>query len=129
MRVLVLGIITLLVLNASAADVTKGGFGAEKETIPKKAEGKSETKSKRSSYPFYGTLDSVDAKEKTISLRGKKKNRVILCTSESRFFKNGAAATLADCVPGERVSGSVRKNAEGKEEALTVRFGVKPASK
>jgi hypothetical protein len=129
MRVLVLGIITFLVLNASAADVTKGGFGAEREAVPKKAERKSEATSKQSSYPFYGTLDSVDAKEKTISLRGKKKNRVILCTSESRFFKNGAAATLADCVPGERVSGSVRKNADGKEEALTVRFGAKPANK
>ena len=123
MRLLLLGIISLLAVRAGYADVTKGEFGAEKEA--KSVERKAGSSPKRTTYPFYGTLDSVDAKERTITLRGKKKNRVILFTSESRVFRNGTVASLADSIPGERVSGSVRKNAEGKEEALTIRLGAK----
>jgi hypothetical protein len=123
MKLLLFAIISLLTMDAGYADVTKGEFGAEKEA--KSVERKTDASPKRTTYPFYGTLDSVDAKQKTITLRGKKKNRVILFTSESRIFRNGAVASLGDCVPGERVSGSVRKNAEGKEEALTIRFGAK----
>ena len=129
MRGFILTVIACIALNTSVADVTKGEFGAEKDSSPKATGRKTEATPKRTTYPFYGTLDSVDAKEKTITLRGKKKNRVILCTSESRVFRNGAVASLADLVPGERVSGSVRKNAEGKEEPLTIRFGAKTASK
>jgi hypothetical protein len=129
MKILILALIALLALNTSLADVTKGGFGAEKEPSPKATEPKSETAPKRTTYPFYGILESVDPKEKTITLRGKKKNRIILCSSESRIFRNGAVASLTDSVPGERVSGSVRKNAEGKEEALTIRFAAKTARK
>jgi hypothetical protein len=128
-RPVLLGIVALFATQTIWSDVRKGGFGAEKEGSPSKTERKSDAAPKRSSYPFYGTLDSVDLKEKTITLRGKKKNRVLVCTSESRFFKNGASATLADAVPGERISGSVHKNSEGKEVALTIRFGTKPASK
>src|SRR5688572_23599354 len=125
MKLLALAVTAWLALNTSAADVTKGGFGAEREGTAENSEHKSEATPKRSTYPFYGTLDSVDPKGKTITLRGKKKNRVIVYTSESRVFKNGVSATLADIAPGERVSGSVHKNAEGKEEALSVRFGAK----
>ena len=115
-----------LATATAGADVTKGEFGAAKpDETPKKTERKSEPGNKAPTYPFYGTLDAVDAKEKSITLRGKKKNRVILFTSETRFSKDGASASLTDGVPGERVSGSVRKNAFGKEEAVTIRFGAK----
>jgi hypothetical protein len=118
--------VVMLAITTAAADVTKGGFGAAKESEPpKKAEQKPETANKTRSYPFYGTLDSVDVKEKTMTLRGKKKNRVILFTSKTRFTKDGAPANFQDGVAGERVSGSVRKNADGKEEAITIRFGTK----
>jgi hypothetical protein len=127
-RSLLLGIVAFFATQAIWSDVTKGGFGAEKDGSPRKTERKSEAAPKTPSYPFYGTLDSVDLKEKTITLRGKKKNRVLVCTSESRIFKNGTSATLADAVPGERVSGSVHKNSEGKEVVMTVRFGTKPSS-
>ena len=129
MRALICVLTALIALNTSVADVTKGEFGAEKLPSPKATERNSEARPKRTIYPFYGTLDSVDPKEKTITLRGKKKNRIILCTSESRVFRNGAVASLTDLVPGERVSGSVRKNAEGKEEALTIRFGARSVNK
>lgn len=129
-------------LALMAADVTKGNFGAAKQDEPetkaeakpeRKAEPKSNSnakaKAKSPSYPFHGTLDSVDANGKTITLRGKQKNRVIIVSPATRIKKQEAAADLRQGVPGERVSGLVRKNAEGKEEAITVRFGPKTAGK
>ena len=112
--------------SAHGADVTKGEFGAAREG--EKAERKSEAKSSARTYPFYGTLDSVDVKEKTVTLKGKQKNRVILFTSDTRVQKDGASAKIQELVPGERVSGSVRKNAEGKEEALTIRSAPKKSA-
>ena len=111
--------------SAEAADVTRGDFGAARnaekvETVERQAEAKSAR-----TYPFYGTLDSVDATGKTVTLRGKKKNRVILYTSATRVQKNGVKAKIQELAPGERVSGSVRKNADGKEEAVTIRSGAK----
>ncbi|MGZ8940149.1 MAG: hypothetical protein ACXW32_13140 [Limisphaerales bacterium] len=123
-----------VVLMAWGADVQKGGFGAargdEEKKSERKTEGKSETgetTAKRVTYPFYGTLDSVDSSEKTVTLRGKKKNRVIMVTSETRIQKDGLS--LKEAAPGERVSGLVRKNAEGKEEAVSIRFGAKASGK
>jgi hypothetical protein len=112
--------------SALGADVTKGEFGAarEEESV-EKVERKPAAKSNARTYPFYGTLDSVDVKEKTVTLRGKKKNRVILFTSDTRVQKDGSYAKIHELTPGERVSGSVRKNADGKEEAVTIRSAVK----
>jgi hypothetical protein len=113
-----------LLWSASAPDVTKGEFGAAREG--EKVERKSEAKSSAArTYPFHGTLDSVDTKEKTVTLKGKEKNRVILFTSNTRVQKDGANAKIHELLPGERVSGSVRKNADGKEEALTIRTAPK----
>ena len=113
-----------LLWSAFAADVTKGEFGAAREG--EKVERKSEAKSSAArTYPFHGTLDSVDTKEKTVTVKGKQKNRVILYTARTRVQKDGANAKIQELVPGERVSGSVRKNAEGKEEALTIRTAPK----
>ena len=68
-------------------------------------------------------MDSIDTEKKILTLRGKKKNRVIHLTAETRFQRDGVKAKLQDGKPGERVSGSVRKNSEGNEEAVTVKFG------
>lgn len=121
-----------LALISARGDVTKGEFGAAKaDEAPRKNSTTSDVKetnsaSKRSTYPFHGNLDSVDKNEKNLTLRGKKKNRVILLTSETRIQRDGVKAKLEDAKPGERVSGSVRKNAEGKEEAVTVNLKGEP---
>lgn len=128
MKIFSLFLVAGFLLTTAAVDVTQGGFGAAKQE-EKKSERKREGKTTNPTYPFYGTLDSVDAKAETITLRGKKKNRVILFTSETRITKDGTRASVADGTPGERVSGSVRKNSEGKEEAVTIRFGAKAAGK
>ena len=126
MRVWAIILSGAFVLGAAAADVTKGEFSAAREGD--KLERKSEAKNTASRYPFYGTLDSVDVKNKTVTLKGKEKNRVILFTSATRVQKDGANAKIEELVPGERVSGSVRKNAEGKEEALTIRSAPKKSA-
>jgi hypothetical protein len=113
----------LLVLEAAVADVRQGNFGAEAPAA--RQEPKPATPGKRSTYPFSGELDLHDAT--SITLKGKKKPRVLLLTAETRVMRNGRRARLADAAPGERVSGSTRKNSEGKEEALTVNLkGVPP---
>jgi hypothetical protein len=73
-------------------------------------------------------LESSDSH--SITLKGKKKARVLLLTAETRIMRNGKRVRLEDAKPGERVSGSTRKNAEGKEEAITVNLkGVQPPSR
>lgn len=114
-------------ISCMATDVTKGNLGAARPDEPApKVEQSGEAKEKRPSYPFYGTLDSVNPAEKTITLKGKKKNRVILVTKDTRILKGNKSAKVQDGISGERVSGSVRKNSEGREEAITIRFGPKP---
>jgi hypothetical protein len=93
-----------------AAEVHQGNFGAAAETPEAAA---APQKGKRNSYPFSGELESRDAR--SITLKGKKKPRVLLLTSETRIMRNGVKARWEDAKPGERVSGSTRKNAEGRE--------------
>ena len=104
-----------------ASDVEKGNFGAEASTSSTKS--KTTTRGKRNSYPFSGQIETHDSK--SLALKGKKKSRVLLLTPETRVLTDGASAKLKD---GEYVSGSARKNLEGKEEAVTVNLqGTRPA--
>lgn len=118
-------------LTASFADVTKGGFGAEKDSKPGTESETNTPKepkdSKRNSYPFHGTLSTTDSSGMSLTLEGKKKPRVIAVTAETRIFRDGEKAKLKDGVAGERVTGTVRRNAAGQEEAITVRFAAKTA--
>jgi hypothetical protein len=107
-----------MVISVSAHDVQTGNFGAETSALPAKSTAKSTSHGKRNSYPFSGDIESHDAK--SLTLKGQKKSRVLILTPETRVLKNGASARLADATSGQRVSGSVRKNANGKEEAVTI---------
>ena len=122
-----------LALSTSFADVTTGGFGAEKDpgarTEASKESSKEQTDSKRTSYPFHGTLATIDSAGSSVTLEGKKKPRVIAVTPETRVFRNGAKAKLGEGIAGERVTGTVRRNAAGQEEAITLRFAPKAPSK
>jgi hypothetical protein len=112
-----------LLLVRTPAEVIKGEFGAKKDPDSGIDSSKSVTNDKkRNSYPFHGTIASVDFAGKTLALEGKKKNRIILITAETRFIKNGAKTTLEDAVSGGRITGTLRKNSSGQEEALTIRF-------
>jgi hypothetical protein len=51
--------------------------------------------------------------------------RTFNMTSATTITKDGKPAGLADGAVGEPVSGAYKKNAEGKLDAVTVRFGGK----
>ncbi len=97
--------------------------------MPKvKAEKGTTTKARaNASYPFRGRLKALDKDALTFTIAGKDKDRVFRITSQTRFTKDGKPATLSDAVLDGEIAGSARKAAEGKEEAVSVRFG--PATK
>ena len=126
-RLFLTSCLALAIVTASA-DVTKGGFGAQN---PKGAETPSAEapETKRNSYPFHGTLASIDLTSKKLTLEGKKKPRVIFFTTETRFLRDGAKTRIDAVKSGERITGTVRKNAVGEEVALTVRYGGSSAAR
>ncbi|HEV8540759.1 MAG TPA: hypothetical protein VGR78_00065 [Verrucomicrobiae bacterium] len=123
MRVILAGLPGLFFAIAlQAADVTKGEFkAAAPPTDTPAAKTRAKPHSEEKSYPFSGVIASAESG--SIVLKGKTKNRVILLTSETRIERNGTATTFADAKTGEKVSGTVRKNAAGKEEAVKVYLG------
>ena len=83
-------------------------------------------KTANAGYPFRGKLKVFDKDALTFTVAGKEKDRVIRITSQTRFFKDGKPATLSDAIIDGEVAGTVRKGADGKEEAVSVRFGAAP---
>jgi hypothetical protein len=76
--------------------------------------------------PFHGKLASVDPWTGAICLLGKEKVRVLQVTPRTRLTRSGFKTTLGEASVGETVAGLVVKRADGKEEAVSVRFGPKP---
>lgn len=82
---------------------------------------------KRDTYPFRGVIGSVDAQARTLTLVGKQTRRVIQVTEVTRLEKSDKAkAVFDDLKAGERIGGTLKKGAEGVEEALLIRLGAKP---
>jgi hypothetical protein len=75
----------------------------------------------KSVTPFRGKLKAIDNTAKTISVG----NEMIQITSETMITKAGKPATLEDGVVGDDVAGACRKDAEGKVNAVSLRFGPK----
>jgi len=82
---------------------------------------------KVSGYPFRGKLKSVNKEALTLTLAGKEKDRVFHVTADTKFVRDGKAVALGDGVEGEEVAGYARNDADGKAQALSVRFGSAPA--
>ena len=114
--------------NSGAQSATNGNFGAARKVEEAKPRPPPAPAQRVKSYPFRGELDSVAADGLSLKMRGKTKPRIILVSSETRTWRGEATATLQDAQPGERVTGSVFRNEQGKEQALTVRLGGKPKS-
>jgi hypothetical protein len=72
--------------------------------------------------PFHGKLKALDNTAKTISVG----TETFQITSETKITKAGKPATLADGAVGDDVAGAYKKDAEGKLNALSLRFGPKP---
>lgn len=132
--VVLLSLGALLGTSAPAQSILQGEFGAAKTTGAKPpplqapadvSDSNSEVKPAPASgkrYPYHGTLDLVDPEGRSITLAGKKKPRVILVTNGTNITRDGRRVSLKEALKGERVSGSVVKNEEGREQALTLRL-------
>ena len=82
-------------------------------------------KPKREDFPFHGKVASVDKAASTVTLEGKDHTRVLQVAATTKITKDGKPATLADVTVGEKVTGSCKKTADGKEEALSLYIGGK----
>jgi len=127
-RCLILVLNLILLMTAHGNDLTNGNFGAGLPTTPRPSKSRKETTGSSKSYPFSGTLESIDPRGKFITLKGKAKDRQILLNSKTRYFKADRPATLDDAIAGDHVSGSVRKIEGGQEEALSLHIGEKTTS-
>lgn len=115
-------LLSFLVWSVCASDISRGNFGAEFPGATNVAA----ARPKRTAYPYSGELQELTGA--TLTLKGKKKSRALLVSAETRILRNGRKANPGGALPGERVSGSARKNAEGREEAVTINLkGVEQA--
>jgi hypothetical protein len=76
---------------------------------------------KRETYPFRGTVGSVDPAAMTLVLEGKQSKRIVQLTARTRIEKDGATTPLESVKAGDVVGGTLRKTPEGREEAILVR--------
>jgi hypothetical protein len=77
---------------------------------------------------FHGKIDSVDAKAKTFTIKGKINTRVFHVADGVAITKGeGAAANWDDLKVGEEIRGSYKKDGD-KLEAASVKVGPKPVS-
>jgi Cu/Ag efflux protein CusF len=67
---------------------------------------------------FHGVLTAVDTNAMTLTIE----KRTFNMTSETIVTKNDKPAVLAEGAVGDQVSGTYKKNADAKLDAVTVRF-------
>jgi hypothetical protein len=109
---------TTAAMGSLAAD-EKGPTRPE-TTVPQ-SELTTERVRRRDTYPFRGIIATIDINARTLLLEGRQTRRLIRVLESTRFEKEGKPAMLGDLKPGERVAGTLRKNASGAEEALLIR--------
>jgi hypothetical protein len=80
---------------------------------------------KHTFIPFHGKLDAVNTNAMTLTVG----NRTFQVTPDTKIFKDGKPAALAEGVVGEPVRGIYKKTETGKLEALNVHFGAKGEGK
>lgn len=71
-----------------------------------------------------GEITALDKDELTLTVAGAKgqKDQVIQITSQTRIFRGKSNATTADLKVGQKISGSVKKSAAGKVEAVRLQL-------
>jgi len=100
------------------------------QTAEKKAKSESAGKQAKSDLlPIRGKIRAVDVINKTITLEGKEKSRLIQVKSDTKMTKDGKPATFDAAVVGEELGGQVKKVGEDKFDAISLRFGPKPEGK
>ena len=103
--------INLLVAAICAAQVTTATLAADADAP--KAPAAAAKKPSGSTYPFRGTVESVSVGARTITLEGKKAERVLHVTTETTLEKDGKPAKLEEGAPGDYAKGLLTRP-EGK---------------
>lgn len=111
-------LLSFLSLSVAATPLAIHAQDNPKPAVEKKA-GKAHNKS--GILPFHGNLKALDQKAKTITIG----TRTFEITPDTKLFKNGKPATLADAEVGKVASGGFRKSPDGKLIATKVTFGPK----
>jgi Cu/Ag efflux protein CusF len=78
--------------------------------------------------PFNGTIKSIDATARTITLKGEKA-QTFAVTSETKINKDGKPVAFEDLAVEDKVGGRAKETAEGNWTALTINAGKRPAAK
>jgi pyruvate/2-oxoglutarate dehydrogenase complex dihydrolipoamide acyltransferase (E2) component len=73
-------------------------------------------------YPFHANVAAIDASAKTITLDGKKKQRVLYITPATRVLKDKKPVALETIKVGEYITGSL-VDTDGHLEPTTVNVG------
>ena len=115
--------ITVLSLFAAALVAMPALSRAEGTNAPAASDQTAPAKPKKHDIqPFRGKLSAVDTNAKTLTVG----TLTLQITSDTKITKDGQPATLSDGVVGEPVGGVYKKTPDGKLNALSVHFGVKP---
>lgn len=85
----------------------------------------SQTAAPAKKLPFHGKAAAVDTAAMTVTVG----TMVINVTSETKISKDGKPATLEDIKVGDVVSGSYKKDDQGKLNASMIRDGIKKKKK
>lgn len=99
------------------------------DSAPSPGTTQSPKKTSSHSYPFRGTVDSVDSSAKTITLDGKKSERVLHVTDDSLLEKDGKPAKLDEIASGDYAKGLLSKRDGSREILVKATFGPKPDKK
>ena len=115
LSVLILCAAAILVVPALTRAQDATNAPAATQTPP----AKKHTAASSATLPFRGTVTAMDTNAMTLTVE----KRTFNMTSETIVTKDGKPAVLADGVVGEPVRGAYKKNADGKLDAVTIRFG------
>lgn len=77
---------------------------------------------KRDTYPFHGTVSSVDNQAKTVSLKKTQGERVLKIDSKSLLEVEGKPGLLGDVKVGNYAHGTLHKDASGAEIIVSAKF-------
>lgn len=119
--------INLLVAAVCAAQVATSTLAAEADAP--KAPAAAARKPSGSSYPFRGTVEAVNLNARTITLEGKKSERVLHVTAETTLEKDGKPAKLEEVAPGDYAKGLVTRPDGTREVLVKATLGPKPERK
>ncbi len=118
-----------LIGAAACAAILSTATLAAAESAPGTGTSQTQRKASSHAYPFRGTVDSVDASAKTITLDGKKSERVLHVTDDTVLEKDGKPAKIDEIASGDYARGLLSKQEGAREILVKATFGPKPDKK